>query len=186
MFTWHFDQQYRLDSPPPSHPLYYWTNDYSWLQADGVTPDNDIVTNFVQGCRYCIPQQTTQVDWRVTAPDGSFIWPLGPTENSGLAPFYDPAGVLGLCLLVDFFSAGKRVGYKRYRGPWSDSLVLGTQWDSALVSYFDTSVIPNLMVNPLCNRQGIAFDDYFVRSTIYMWQQRHGTKRRSRPVFVLP
>lgn len=184
--VWIFDQQYRIDTPPPALPLYYWTNSWSWVQDDALTPNDDYLFALVQGARYLVPQQTVHTIWRVTRPDGERQFPLGNVSNSGLAPFTGPPGVVGCCVLVDFFAGGRRAGYKRLRGPWPDSLMRGSLWDSALISWLEQTGVPQMLDAPLCNRRGVLFDDFVVRSEIYPWQQRHGSKRVARPVFVLP
>ena len=167
-----FDQQYRLDSPPPSHPLYYWTNSYSWLQDAGTDPDPDILNDVAQAMRYMIPRRVTMVEWRVVTPSGAVVWPLGSIETGGIAPFTDAPGLRQLCLLVDFFREGRRVGYKRYRGPWPDSLVDGATWSPDLVDWFSDGALPNLMIAPVCSRSGELFDSYRVRPEIHGWQVR--------------
>lgn len=186
MYLWKFDQQYRLDSPPPSTPLYYWTNTYYFLQALEHEPDYDNCNFWYVNMRTFIPRRTTQIEWRATSPAGDVVWPLGTIENSGIANFYGDPGPIPLCVYVDFFHQGRRVGYKKYRGPWQDSLVNGSLWDSALISWFNDSAMPELMFGNPCNHRGVLFDDYRVRPDIHLWQQRHGSKRATRPVFVYP
>ena len=186
MATLIFEQQYRIDSAPPARPLHYWTNCWAWQQDDPNTPDNDIVTTLARAAQEAIPRRTTLVEWRIILPSHIVIWPAGHIETPGLAFDVEEPGPVGQCLLVDFYAAGKRVGYKRFRGPWYNSLQRGPVWDSSLVNYFETIVVPDFMAAPICNRRGVLFDDFRVRPEVCPWQMRHGSKRAARPVFVMP
>jgi hypothetical protein len=138
------------------------------------------------GMRAFAPHQLTVTIWRVVGPSHIVTWPLGPGENSGTAPFDGQPGPLSVCVLIDFFAAGQRVGYKRVRG-WPSALMRGQVWDSALIAWLRDHAVPGIWpLVPLCNRAGVLFDDFEVRPEIYNWQQRHGSKRAARPVFVLP
>jgi hypothetical protein len=184
--AWNFDQQFRLDSPPPSHPMYYWTSCWSWQQDSGDEPDPDYLSYMAGGMRAFAPHQLTVTIWRVVGPSHVVTWPLGPAENSGTAPFDGAIGPLSTCVLIDFYASGNRVGYKRVRG-WPPGLMRGAVWDSALIAWLRDHAVPNILpLVPLCNRAGVLFDDYEVRPEIHNWQQRHGSKRAARPVFVLP
>lgn len=186
MGVWQIDSQYVAYRSDVTFAQYYWTNVYHWQQADDVAPDNTIVNGYQQVMRESVPGYVTWLGYRITSPLGVVIWPGSVISVPGSGPWSGMLAPLINVVLMDFLSGGVRVGYKRFRGQWDDSLMLGDVWDASVTGWFRHVVGPKILTLSPVTSRGIVIDGFAVRDTIHMWQMRHGTKRGARPVFVQP
>jgi len=185
MALWTLDVQY-FYWLPDGETRYYWTNCYAWLQDDALTvPDSAVVTPLQLATIALAKQNTTRQLYRIRNRPMTYQHIFVDNAVGGY-PGFASDGLLDYCVLLHGYNAsGSQIAYKRLRGVWSQSEMDARTWKPALVSYLQAYVDGHFPGLPLCNWGGRSVSSWRVDSAIHIWQQRHGTKRRARPVIAL-
>lgn len=181
---WSFEAQFRAYDRVRDH-AYYWTNCYYWLQDDALsTPTPTIVGDLDAASWYALRQNTVRQNYRVrcstwaydvvtqSAHPGS----IGPSVLSWFIPWY--------FLVRGYDDSGNQVAYKRLRGCWALEDVDSGQMTDELYTYLRGYTEGYLEPLPLCSVRGIPVVRWEVDRVLRLWQQRHGSSRVTRPVFV--
>jgi hypothetical protein len=87
---------------------------------------------------------------------------------------------------LSFWAGGKFVGYKRWRVPLRDIDIVDGKLSADIYNLFNSTIGPGLLVAKICSRDGTPIDAVTVSPLVHMWQWRHGTKRRTGHVIVIP
>lgn len=186
MPLYQIDFQARMLWPKSTDSWYYWTNTFF---ADCATILDayeavGVADNFLRSVT------------RRTVYDAGLRWGLAPGPDpiiyqgpSGNEPGYfgnpGEVGVLGNAVLLHGLSAGKVISYKRLMLPLMPEEI-GTDGRiiDGVLDWFGAAAATLLPV-AYTNAAGQLIESYRVQPTPHLWQPRHGTKRRSRPVFAI-
>jgi hypothetical protein len=181
--VWSFEPEYVYPESGGAGS-YYWTNCWYWLQDETIpTPIPSIRNQLLvisQNCQASVSRRFAYRIRSIPAIGYDVITTAGPLGNIPVSGGLLLTTIVQLTLLKD----GKWIGYKRLRGPWGTGQILDGQWSAAFLSNFTSFVIPRFALIPLCNIRGVPYDSGRVSPTLYPWQQRHGTARRTRTVFA--
>jgi hypothetical protein len=184
---WHIDIQYRYPGVGDELPPYWWTNNYSWVQAESDVPESDAI-GAVQAWSYAYCSSVVVRElYRVWNESGTYNV-VTVDQRQGL---YGSSGsffaqYLWYCLLRGLDSAGRMVAYKRLRGGWDERYISGGRLKAATVSYVNGWIASPLSLYPYTSHSGVAVATWLLDPALRSWQKRHGSKRAARPVIAMP
>lgn len=168
------------DSSLPSG-RYYWTTTSYWRKADRVTPFSALQAAL--GLDF--HTKTTDVReslWQVKSEPGrgNIVLTGDAMDNLGeLAP-----GTGGYNLLVAgrirLLAGDGRASYRLQRTPIYESDLDGQEWSTAGKARLNGIASRLLFGTGLCDQRGEYYTGAELAFRPCMWQQRHGSKRRSR------
>ena len=184
VYVWRYDAQYAISSGPHGQP-YYWTNVYHWQQVSPDVPDDAVLGGLLLLAKAALPTYVYFVGWRAVSPTGVEHYPGVQPSGYCFAPFGGVVGPVHLIVRVDYYTGGRLSGYKRLRGAWAMGSQSDGVWIAPLLAYLRGSWAARHAALPLCSSSGSLFDSLLVRSGVYMWQVRHGSKRASRAVIAM-
>lgn len=182
-----FDVQVRIDLDPPNLKNYWWT--YCFIVNYDDPPDTfDWRYHLTRAVAYATIDEVWKVADRVTNPpysnENPVVTAYGGNQKGNLLVTH--GYVLNTGVRMYFYAGEKLVGYKRWRQPLrTEDMVNGTHITPFILSNYNT-VASVLLEAKIYGRYGDKIDNIVVDPRIHLWQWRHGTKRRARPVFAYP
>lgn len=184
MSQWILEPQFRAYDPLRG-AQYYWTNVYCWLQSDGLTaPDSSVVGPLQSATVGMSKPNATRVNYRVRSFDNTYYSVVSDAQFGSYSGF-GSGYLFGWCaLLRGYDAADNQVAYKRLRGNWSQADIPGYLLSAELLAYLQGYADNVLAPLPLCSWRGVPVVRWRVAPEAHIWQQRHGSKRAARPVFV--
>lgn len=187
MPVYQVDYQCRYPHEDTDDGYYYWTNCYYTVADNPIDAEvnlNGIMTNMYTVA--CIVGVET-LFCQVKSPPGRqaplYIDPLG--DIFGVLPAPD-GGLLTNTVRVYGLVAGRQVWYKRWRVPLRPSDIDGLVLEGSFHAYLEANFSALAAAGVLTTVTGDVIEEIHVSPRVHMWQLRHGTKRRARPVFATP
>jgi len=181
------DYEFRFPYVENPDGYYYWTNAFYVEQTTpiaAITSCNGRLSNIVHHtCLLGVECTGHQVHTPPGSGDVVYVDP-GSTLAGSLSPI--GVGPLINSVHILFLAAGSVVGWKRWRVPLRTSDIDGDYIATAFWLDLQDYWSGALSSPVLRSRTGVLIDEILVDRKIHMWQLRHGTKRRSRPVIVYP
>jgi len=176
--------QFKYEAPTASG-FYYWTTNYYWQSESVSVADGPGLNATLDLARMVSLDSTTDVLWRaqtISGPGSSTQW--GGFGFTGDLPDTDDVHSFINCARIEGKCEDGSRWYKMLRFPLRPEDVEGSMLSADTYDYLNDVYIPALPLDILCNIGGHLVTSARVIPEIQMWQYRHGTKRRSRPVLV--
>jgi hypothetical protein len=182
---WRIDCQHRY-TPVDAIAPYYWTSVY-YFENLGSTPFTGPNYNAILDTTYaCSLDDVALVAIRQFDTTHNSQYGIAtPLSNLGELDAEDGGSLLNVIRLSGR-AAGKEVSYKLWRFPLRLSDIEGERLSDQALDIVNDTLIPGLNDALLCNKNGVAIDEWTCDHLVHGWQLRHGTKRRQRVVFAYP
>jgi hypothetical protein len=181
-----YDIEYQI-ALPFGTGVYYWTHSFIY------DLDNPPIGETSQGKIHDtshLGTLTTTIESRAqkTQPPYSgtpYLKFVVPGHPHGLIP---STGTFSLfdTVRMNYYAAGKYVGYKRWRTPLRAGDITDGKLSASMYGLFLGTIAPGLLAAKICSRDGIPIDHIEVSPYVHQWQWRHGSKRRTRHVIEIP
>jgi hypothetical protein len=180
------DIEFRIPLSFQPDGFYYWT--HTWIYDLDNPPVGITSLQQISGMHHAGTLSNVQpIRQQRTSPpySGTPFFKVSSLGDHGLLTAGESWSIFDTVRL-SFYADGKFVGYKRWRVPLRSEDIVDGKLSPFIYNLFNTTIGPGLLVARICSRDGIPIDEVRVSPLVHQWQWRHGTKRRTGHVIVLP